>query len=158
VVLRPLVAGDAPLLRTARSAPEVATWWGPLEDDFPFGDEPEATRLAVTLKGEVVGMVQFTEESDPDARHAEIDIFLEVGHQGQGLGADSIRTLARHLVEDRGHHRLTLTPASNNAPAIRCYEKVGFHRVGVLEASARDPETGRWRDELLMELVVWPDR
>jgi aminoglycoside 6'-N-acetyltransferase len=158
VVLRPLEAADAPVLRAARAAPEVAAWWGPLEDDFPFGDEPGATRLAITVDGEVVGMVQFTEEPDPDSRHADIDIFLDPQHQDRGLGTDALTTLADHLLGQRGHHRLTLTTATENARAIRCYEKVGFRRVGVLQASARDRETGGWRDELLMELVVPPVR
>jgi RimJ/RimL family protein N-acetyltransferase len=31
-----------------------------------------------------------------------------------------------------GHHRFTLDPNVNNAPAIRSYERLGFQRVGVL--------------------------
>jgi aminoglycoside 6'-N-acetyltransferase len=157
VVLRPLEAGDVPALRAAHSAPEVATWWGLPAEDFPFGDEPETTRLAIIVEGEVAGMIQFAEEADPDSRHAEIDIFLGPARQGRGLGTDAVTTLARHLLDEEGHHRLTLYPDVENAAAIRCYEKAGFRRVGVLEASARHPRTGEWRDELLMELVVRSD-
>jgi aminoglycoside 6'-N-acetyltransferase len=34
-------------------------------------------------------------------------------------------------VHDRGHHRLVIDPAADNERAIRCYERVGFRRIGV---------------------------
>ena len=156
IVLRPIEPGDAPALRAIHSAPAVAEWWGPPPDDFPFGDWPEATRLAVLHQGEVAGLVQVFEDPDPDTRHADIDIFLGPDHQDRGLGTDAMRTVARHLMEDRGHHRLTLTTATTNERAIHCYEKAGFRRVGVTEASDRNQLTGEWRDEWLMERVERP--
>jgi aminoglycoside 6'-N-acetyltransferase len=156
IVLRPIGPDDVPALRAIRDTPEVAAWWGKTEDDFPLGDEPSATRHVVLLDGEVIGMVQFIEEKEPDYRHAEIDIFLDPRHLGRGLGTDAVATLVRHLQEDRGHHRAIICPAAANAAAIRSYEKAGFRRVGVLEASWRNWATGRWEDELLMELVVRP--
>ena len=131
--------------------------WGELEEDFPFDDDPADTRYTVVVDGEVAGMVQYFEEADPDARHADVDIFLGPRHQEQGLGTDAMRTIVRHLLEDRGHHRLTLSADVDNARAIRCYEKAGFRPVGVTHASARIPGDPRWRDELLMELVARPD-
>ena len=65
-------------------------------------------------------------------------------------------TLLRHLLDDRGHHRVTIDPALANVPAIRSYEKAGFERVGVMRRSWRDPD-GVWRDSLLMEHVRDPD-
>jgi aminoglycoside 6'-N-acetyltransferase len=153
VVLRSLEPADRAALREIRAAPEVARWWGPVEDDFPEGDYPDGTRLVVLLDGEVIGMVQYEEEPDPDYRHADIDVFLDPGHHDRGLGTDAMRTIARHLLEERGHHRLTLTTAPDNARAIRSYEKVGFRPVGVTRSSQRDAQTGKWVDELLMELV-----
>ena len=58
----------------------------------------------------------------------------------------------RHLIDERGHHRITIDPASENAAAIRSYEKAGFRPIGLMEAAWRD-EDGTWRDTLLMELV-----
>jgi aminoglycoside 6'-N-acetyltransferase len=153
VVLRPLRRADAAALRAIRADPEVARWWGPVEDDFPQGDYPDGTRLAVLLDGKVIGMVQYEEEADPNARHADVDIFLDARHLGLGYGTDAMKTIVRHLLEDRGHHRVTLWTVPENERAIRCYEKVGFRRVGVTRASQRDTVTGRWVDELLMELV-----
>jgi aminoglycoside 6'-N-acetyltransferase len=156
IVLRPIETGDAPALRASLATPEVAEWWGHVPDGFPFDDYPEATRLTVLVDGEVAGMVQFEEDLDPDTRSADIDVFLDPRHQDRGLGTDAMRTVARHLLEDRGHHRLTLTTATANERAIRCYEQAGFRRVGVLEASDRDQLTGEWRDQWLMERVERP--
>ena len=99
-----------------------------------------------------MGLIQCGEETDPDYRHASIDIVLAERAQRRGLGPDAIRTLARYLVQERGHHRLTIDPAAGNAAAIRAYEKVGFRRVGVMRASWRGPDGG-WHDTLLMDLL-----
>jgi aminoglycoside 6'-N-acetyltransferase len=155
VLLRPLEPGDKPILKALRQDPSVAEWWGALEEGFPFGDYPEATRFAIVVDGEVAGLIQYAEEADPDSRHAEIDLFLGPGHQGAGYGPEAMATLARHLLEDRGHHRLMLSAAVGNDRAIRAYEKVGFRAVGVTHASWRDGR-GVWRDEVLMERVVHP--
>ena len=37
-------------------------------------------------------------------------------------------SLTRYLIEERGHHRLTIDPAAANERAIRAYEKAGFRR------------------------------
>lgn len=88
-----------------------------------------------------------------DYRHAGMDIFLAPDRHGQGLGTDALRTLARHLIDDRGHHRLTIDPAVANKAAIRAYEKLGFRPVGVMRQVERSPD-GEWRDGLLMDLLA----
>lgn len=155
VVLRPVEPDDAPALRAALAAPEVAEWWGDVPEGFPLTDEPTATRFTVLVDGEPAGMVQYTEETEPEYRNAEVDVFLDPAHHSRGLGQDVMATIARHLHEERGHHRLVLSAAADNARAIRCYEKAGFRRVGVTEASWRDRH-GRWRDEVFMERVMRP--
>jgi aminoglycoside 6'-N-acetyltransferase len=155
VLLRPLAGEYAEPLRAIRRQPEVADWWGPLEEDFP-DEEPTAERFAVLEDERVVGMIQVTEETEPDYPNAEIDIFLAAESRGQGLGPDAITTLARHLIEERGHHRLVLSANVDNARAIRCYEKSGFRAVGTIRLAGRDFRTGRFADELFMELVVEP--
>jgi aminoglycoside 6'-N-acetyltransferase len=61
--------------------------------------------------------------------------------------------LARYLIEERGHHRLTIDPAADNAAAIRAYEKVGFRPVGRMRSYERGPD-GTWHDGLLMDLLA----
>jgi len=109
----------------------------------------------VLLDDRVVGMVQHGEEPTPNYRHAWIDLFLDPRVHGRGVGTDVVRTMARHLFDDLGHHRLTIDPSLENPAAIRAYEKAGFSRVGILQASERAPD-GRWRDAVLMEWVELP--
>jgi len=97
-------------------------------------------------------MIQFGEEDEPEYRHAWIDLFVATEHHGRGIGTDAVRTIARHLVEERGHHRLTIDPSLDNAAAIRAYEKAGFRPIGVMRLAERSPE-GTWRDALFMEQV-----
>jgi RimJ/RimL family protein N-acetyltransferase len=156
VVLRPTGPADVDALRAIRETPEVMARWGTVEDDFPLGDEPEATRYTIFSEDEPAGMVQYSEENEPDYRHAEIDIFLGPGFQNRGLGGDAMKTIIRHLMDDRGHHRVILSVDVDNAQGIRAYEKTGFRRVGRMQLSGRVPGTSEWRDEYLMELVRPP--
>jgi aminoglycoside 6'-N-acetyltransferase len=153
VVLRALTPADEPVLRAALHTPQVARWWQPRADDPDVGD-PDTPRLAILVDGELVGLIQFLEEDEPDYRHAAIDLFVAPSHHGRGVGTDALRTLVRHLVEERGHHRIIIDPATDNVAAVRCYEKAGFRPVGVLHGEWFDHSAGAWRDALMMELVV----
>jgi aminoglycoside 6'-N-acetyltransferase len=156
VVLRPLQVDDVAVLVEIQAQPSVARWWGrPNEEDLRKQAEgkSEDTSFAITVDGEVAGLIQYAEENEPMYRHAGIDLFLSEELQGRGLGTDAVRTLARYLIHDRGHHRLTIDPSTDNHAAIRAYEKVGFRPVGVMRQYERSPE-GDWRDGLLMDLLA----
>jgi len=152
VVLVPLTDEHAEPLRRIRRHPEVADWWGQLDEGFPW-EEPEAERFTVLLDGRVAGMIEAHEETEPDYRNVEVDIFLDADLRGQGIGPDVLRTLIRHLVDDRGHHRVFLGANVHNARAIRAYQKAGFRTVGTMRLSGRDFRTGKYEDEVLMEYV-----
>lgn len=154
LTLRPLREGDAAELRRIHSMPEVARWWDLPEEGFPWSDEPEATRLTIELDGVIAGMIQFSEELTPRYRHASVDLFLDPVLHGRGLGTEAVTRVARHLIEERGHHRLTIDPAVANAVAIRAYEKVGFRAVGIMCRYERDVDGDGWHDSLLMELLA----
>ena len=156
VVLRPLRVDDIERVAEIQAEPRVARWWG-LPDEAQLrrqadgvGDEKA---FAVEADGEFAGLIQCYEENEPDFRHAGIDIFLAERFQGRGLGTDAVRTLARYLIHERGHHRLIIDPAADNAGAIRTYEKVGFRAVGIMREYWRSSD-GTWRDGLLMDLLA----
>jgi aminoglycoside 6'-N-acetyltransferase len=154
LTLRPLAVGDEAELLRIYTTPEVAIWWDVPEEGFPWTDEPEATRLTIEVDGAVAGMIQFTEELEPKYRHAAIDLFLDPALHGRGLGTEAVRRVVRHLIEERGHHRITIDPAAANAAAIRAYEKAGFRPVGVMRRYERDTGGEGWHDGLLMELLA----
>ncbi len=156
LVLVPVTPAHVPELRRILATPEVRSRWR--EEDaspqWPF-DDPSAVRFAVLHGGAVRGMVQYSEENDPDYRHASIDIFLDPPVHGRGVCRDAVATLARHLFRDRGHHRVVIDPAADNAAAIRCYSAVGFKAVGIMRSYERDGgDDGGWHDGLLMDLLA----
>ena len=141
------------ILRILRE-PEVVRRWGKFSraevaEQFIDAD----TAFVVEVEGEIAGAIQYAEEEDPQYRHAGIDIFLTTKRHGQGLGTEAIRLLARYLIDERKHHRLTIDPAADNLAAIRAYERVGFRPVGVMRSYERGPD-GTWHDGLLMEMLA----
>ena len=153
VVLRSLRQGDeAELLRIHRT-PEVMSWWDAPCEGFPW-DEPESTRLTAEVDGKIAGLIQFWEETEPKYRHATIDVFLDPAVHGRGVGTEAVRLVMRHVIEDRGHHRITIDPAVGNAAAVRAYQKAGFTEVGVMRCAERDADGKGWHDSLLMEFVA----
>jgi aminoglycoside 6'-N-acetyltransferase len=156
VVLRPLRVEDAPRLAELATAPEVARWWPELTESElveKADGRGDATGFAIWEGGELVGLVQYYEELDPMYRHAGIDLFIGEPHQERGLGTDALRAMVRHLIRDRGHHRLVIDPAAANERAIRAYERVGFRRVGVMRDYERAPD-GTWHDGVLLDLLA----
>jgi aminoglycoside 6'-N-acetyltransferase len=156
LVLRPLRPEDADELRRIHRTPEVARWWDLPGESFPW-DESQSTRLTIVVDGAVAGLIQFWEETEPKYRHAGIDLFLDPAVHGRGFGTEAVRRVARLLMDERGHHRVTIDPAVENVAAVRAYEKAGFRRVGVTRLSERDADGNGWHDSLLMELVAGVD-
>jgi len=157
VRLRTVEFDDVEALVTIRSAPEVALRWGA---------EDIRSDIAETVKGDdvdafviedgneqIVGFLQWHEETDPEYRHAGMDIYVDPAHHGRGIGSEAVRAAAKHLIEVKGHHRITIDPAADNVAAIRCYAKVGFKPVGVMRQYERI-DGGDWHDGLMMDLLA----
>jgi aminoglycoside 6'-N-acetyltransferase len=157
VTIRPLRPDDRDALVAVLSDPTVAEWWDSRGAEVSarelLADDPTVAVFALEVDGELAGSIQYSEELEPDYRHAGIDIFMSSRFQGRGVGTDAVRTMARYLIEVRGHHRLTIDPAAANARAIHVYEKVGFKRVGVMRRYERGQD-GTFHDGLLMDMLA----
>jgi len=157
ITIRPVLPEDAPTLAAILDQPSVARWWGEFDEDRVEQElivgEADLRVFAIEIDGRLVGAIQSHEETDPDFRHASLDLFLDDEVQGNGVGPTAVRMLARRLIDEDGHHRLTIDPAADNERAIRAYEKVGFRMVGRLRRYQRMPD-GTWIDGVLMELLA----
>jgi aminoglycoside 6'-N-acetyltransferase len=161
--LRPVVPDDAATLRAITETPAVARWWHPSGPDFPFDFDPDTVRWAVEIAhapdigavGAVVGMIQAYEGDDPDYDECGIDVFLAPSVHRRGLGTEIVTLVRDWLVEDRGHHLVTIDPASSNSGAIACYQACGFAPVGILHGRERDTHGTGWHDTLLMAYSAW---
>jgi aminoglycoside 6'-N-acetyltransferase len=156
VRLRSIDPADRDRLLAIRRTEEVRSRWRGENLDAEFDEDlldDDLHQLVIeTLKGEIIGMIQFEEEQDPDYRNASLDIYIDPASHRRGYATDAIRTLVNYLFDNLDHHRLTVDPATDNTTAIACYSKVGFKPVGTMRAHERQPG-GSWTDALLMDML-----
>ena len=145
---------DAAPLAALLAEPAVARWWHSLADaDRVRRELLEAEPgWVIEVDGAAAGWIQFYEETEPDYRHVALDLFLATATHGRGLGQEAARLVIDHFAA-RGHHRFTIDPAAANERAIGSYAALGFKPVGILRQYERGAD-GRWRDGLLMDLLV----
>jgi aminoglycoside 6'-N-acetyltransferase len=85
-----MTVADVPDVERVLTAPEVARWW-PIdvpEDVVALcdGRDPALKVWAIVADNVVQGVIQAWEESDPDHRHASIDLALHPLAQGRAWG------------------------------------------------------------------------
>jgi aminoglycoside 6'-N-acetyltransferase len=158
VLLRSPTVDDVVAIVAILAEPAVAAWWprydrDRIEREFVTDVDDDTTVYVIEVDGGVAGVIQSWEEPDEEYRHAGMDIAVSTAWHGKDVAVAALRGLARHLIEDLGHHHLTIDPAAANARAIRCYEKLGYRPVGVLRQNELGAD-GVFRDTLLMDLVA----
>ncbi len=151
--LRPMTDADLPMLHEWLNRPHIVEWWGG-EDARPTLDEvredyrPSAladaavTPYIAMIGGTPVGYAQsyvamgsgdgwWDDETDPGVRGIDQSL-ANSGDMNRGLGTALVRVLVRHLFSDPTVTKIQTDPAPDNHRAIRCYEKAGFVRQGVI--------------------------
>lgn len=128
--LRPPRADDTGSLVAILAEPEVSRWW--------VGYTPERVSaelldsgdgLVIEIDGSCAGLVLLYPNADAEYLHTVIHLFLGERWYGKRYGAEAL-ALAIGQLSREGHHRFTLDPNVNNAPAIRSYER-GSGRTGL---------------------------
>src|SRR5574341_2038745 len=146
VRLRPLSEQDLPLVMRWFNDPGVRHW-------LHQSDRPDATLEAVrehfwrpVAEGRAVGWVIETPERRPvgtlrlleiDPHHRRAELAISIGEPGQwdrGLGTDAVRQARAHAFDALDLRRVGLITDADNARGIRCYEKAGFVREGLLRS------------------------
>lgn len=98
-----------------------------------------------------LGFVQVS-DLDPLDRRGELGIGLASEAQGSGHGGRALSLLLEHLRATRGLRKMSLRVRSDNERAIRCYERAGFVRCGLLRSHVHIENA--WRDVMLMECLL----
>jgi len=142
--LAELIAGDPQTGPRWSTSTETLTRWFTEEGLY---------LLVAEVGGRVAGVLDFEEVTDPEYHSAGMDIGMLSGFTDRGLGTEALRVLAAYLIDERGHHRLTIDPAADNTRAIRAYEKLGFKPIGIARKYER-LDDGVWHDGLLMDLLA----
>lgn len=107
--------------------------------------------IAESTTDEPLGFVQVS-DLDPLNRRGELGIGLAPEAQGHGHGGRTLTLLMEHLRATRGLRKMSLQVRHDNQQAIRCYERAGFVRCGLLRSHVHIE--GAWRDVILMECLL----
>jgi RimJ/RimL family protein N-acetyltransferase len=129
--------------------PEVDARWY----DAYLAGRDRAVRLAIvdTEYDRIVGCAYLTDVHRLN-RSAEFSVFIgESDYWSRGYGTEAARTMLAHAFDDLNLHRVYLSVLTENARAVRLYERVGFAHEGRLrEAVFKD---GRYCDVLRMAIL-----
>ncbi len=122
VVLRPLRAGDRPLLSRWLSDRELRRY---VTRGRAFSPEaPDSEEFLILLGSHPIGVCGLFAI---EAKGAEVGIVLgEKDAWGHGYGPEALGLLLRYAHEELGLTELSLYVHAANARAVRAYEKVGF--------------------------------
>ena len=146
----PLAEHQLPLLCEWLNRSHVAEWWdGPAslgavrEKYLPRIDSTLVSPSVAFLNDVPVGFIQsyvVAEQNNgwwPDERDPGligIDQFLaDADSLGKGLGTEMVSQFVRLLFQNPAVTSIQTDPAPSNLRAIRCYAKVGFRKLGVVE-------------------------
>jgi len=142
VRLRPVQESDLPHFQRWLQDPEVTRWLAgfgeppTLEDEYEWYERRRADEGSVlwaidTLDGRLVGNIEL--RLAPAAERAELGISIHDKTQwNQGFGTDAVRLVLEYAFEELDLNRVELTTDEENVRGLRCYEKVGFVREGLL--------------------------
>lgn len=104
-----------------------------------------------TKEGKLIGNVGVLRISWRD-RSALIGIMIgEKEYWDQGYGTDAVETLLRYLFDELNMNRVYLIADERNARALRCYEKIGFTREGLLRENRF--KNGRYTNDVEMSIL-----
>lgn len=153
VALRPMTERDLPMLHDWLNRQHIVEWWGGKAARPSLADVLAKYRPRVLAQDGVtphiamwrdkpIGYAQsyvamgsgdgwWEEETDPGVRGIDQSL-ADPGLLGRGLGTQLVRALLGQLFADPAVTAVQTDPAPGNARAIRCYEKAGFLRRGLV--------------------------
>ena len=140
--LRPVAERDLPHFVRWLADREITRWLAAIDEPPTLEDErdwyedkradPDNVLWAIdTLEGRLIGTAEL--RLAPRQRRAEMGIAVQDKSQwNQGYGTEAVRLVLGYAFAELGLNRVELTVDEENARAIRCYEKCGFQREGLL--------------------------
>ncbi|MDD1768201.1 MAG: GNAT family N-acetyltransferase [Methanomassiliicoccales archaeon] len=111
-----------------------------------------------TMDGKLIGNVGLMKFNWED-RSVLFGIMIgEKEYWNKGYGTDAIETLLRYVFEEMNMNKVYLIADEGNARALRCYEKIGFRKEGLLRQNRY--KNGRYSDDVEMSMLQeeWRER
>lgn len=110
----------------------------------------DVAMFGITVYDELAGVCGLCNISWPN-RTAEVSIYLIPEWQGQGIGHEVLKLLARKAFREYNLHRLWAEIYSNNQPSIGLFEACGYKYEGKMVQHIY--KEGLYHDSLLYGLV-----
>jgi RimJ/RimL family protein N-acetyltransferase len=145
------------------SAEELMLWAGPIFR-WPLdrvqlerylaaaeGVEPSRRIYRAVDNGEVVGHVELNAIERTHRTATLSRVLVRPGLRGRGTGTAMVRRVLAAAFDELGLHRVDLFVFDFNAPAIACYERLGFRHEGRLRDYRRLGD--RYLSSLLMSML-----
>ncbi|MFI5568987.1 GNAT family N-acetyltransferase [Streptomyces sp. NPDC051740] len=150
--LRRAIPEDIELFRRTFADPTVRAWRELEPGDGALSRFQHERCLVMLERNRPVGFLEYRTEADPGSNHIQVEALAvsDAADRGRKIGTRALRLFAGSVLA-AGRHRITAAPNADNRAALRCLEKAGFRKVGVMRAYER--HSGSWRDALLMDLV-----
>jgi RimJ/RimL family protein N-acetyltransferase len=165
LVIRAAEQEDAKFLADLINDPEVRDSLGAYNLIFPTSTEMEARWIAdvqknpdqvamiITMRatGKPVGLIALSDMNDRNAS-AHVSVMVERKSWSKGYGTEAISGLLERLFHNKNLHRVWLRVDESNHRAIKCYEKCGFRKEGVLREDHF--AHGAWRSSYVMSVLA----
>lgn len=98
------------------------------EEVVSGGDD---VHLGICVEEEMIGIVSLEEVKD-DVDTAEIGIWIDPNHHGNGYGTEAVELITDYGFRELAYHRIAATVYENNKGSQRIWEKLGFQEEGEL--------------------------
>lgn len=88
-----------------------------------------------------------------DWKNSRVELGISIGERrlhGKGYGTDAIATLVGFIFDEMNINKIKLEVVAFNEGAIRCYEKAGFKKEGLLKREIY--RGGRYHDLVVMAI------
>jgi L-phenylalanine/L-methionine N-acetyltransferase len=112
------------------------------------GLSADAFNIVAVLDDEIIGQAGLERRWGRRSHAAELGIGVHDDHQGEGVGTALLQEIVDAADNWLAIRRVELTVFTDNAPAIRLYEKFEFESEGIKRAFAF--RAGRYADVLAM--------
>lgn len=161
--LREIERRDLPVINSWRNDEELIShlgapfrYIGPEVDDSWFEaylkNRSSAVRCAVTDNSDIALGVVYLTSVDSVNRSAVLSVMVGgIENRSHGVGSFAVKEMLRHAFNNLNLNRVELSVLTENVPAIRLYEKLGFVREGV-KRQARF-KNGRYADLAVYALL-----
>ena len=152
--LRTFKNADAEKIAAFAADEQVFSWWSAgLLGEYPLDPQRLADYYAqgsasgewfpkvLEEDGVVCGQLLMRWKDKEEGRLHFGLIIVDPAARGKGLGHAMLSMALEYAFHIKGAKRVTLNVFADNAPAIRCYERLGFARTGEFTAQIGGRET-----------------